>query len=135
MMVLMDTCIWSTALRYKNKTDTASPECIELVRLIRQHRAVLIGPILQEVLTGIRHTEQHQKLQNKLEPFELLQIEKQDYIQASILSNFCRSKGLQASHTDFLICPIAQRYQIPVFTADRDFFYIKQHTDLTVYGV
>ncbi len=44
-MVLVDTCVWSAALR-RRRTESIPEETILLQRLIRQHRAVMIGPIL-----------------------------------------------------------------------------------------
>ena len=57
MTVLVDTCIWSAAFRrQRNKTPTVNKEALLLKRLIQQHRAVMIGAILQETLTGIPDT-------------------------------------------------------------------------------
>ncbi len=69
-MVLVDTCACSAALR-RRRTESISEETILLQRLIRQHRAVMIGPILQEVLTGIKYDEQFTRLCEKLSAFDL----------------------------------------------------------------
>ncbi len=131
-MVLVDTCVWSAALRWKKNSDTPS-EALVLQRLIRQHRAVLIGPILQEVLTGIRHETQFDKLCNKLEAFEQLSITRHDYMNAARLANACRRKGIQGSHTDFLISSVAIQYQIPVFTTDKDFIRYQKHIPIALF--
>ena len=39
---------------------------------------------------------------------------------AAAFFNACRKKGVQGSHTDFLICAVRTE-QAPVFTLDRDF--------------
>ena len=31
------------------------------------------------------------------------------------------SKGIQGSHIDFLICSVAQNYNLSIYTADKDF--------------
>ena len=132
-MVLVDTCVWSAALR-RNKTLTTPEEAIVLKRLIQQHRAVIIGPILQEVLTGIRHQGQFARLQAKLSVFKLLPITPADYIQAAECSNTCRSKGIQGSHTDFLISAMAIKYDIPVFTTDNDFSHYQKHIPVQLFA-
>ena len=52
MNVLIDTCIWSMALRRKAPAKT--PEREELADLIADHRAQLTGPIRQEILSGVQ---------------------------------------------------------------------------------
>jgi predicted nucleic acid-binding protein len=44
-----------------------------------------------------------------------------DYERAAEHFNACRAKGVQGSNTDFLICAIAERRNLPVLTTDRDF--------------
>lgn len=132
-MVLVDTCVWSAALRRK-KTQSIPEEALVLKRLIQQHRACLIGPILQEVLTGIRHEEQFSRLQEKLKAFELFQMAVPDFIQAAKYSNLCRSKGVQGSHTDYLIATIAIKHNIPVFTTDQDFTYYQKYIPVQLFA-
>ena len=52
MMVLVDTSVWSLALR-RRQTDAVA-EAQELARLISDMRVQLIGPIRQEILSGIK---------------------------------------------------------------------------------
>ena len=132
-MVLVDTCVWSAALRRK-KAPATPEEAIMLKRLIQQHRAVMIGPILQEVLTGIRHEVQFTGLQTKLAAFKLLSITPADYMQAARYSNTFRSKGIQGSHTDFLIAAMGIKYQIPVFTTDNDFAHYQAHIPVQLFA-
>lgn len=47
---LVDTCIWSEALRRKNPNPVT---CEHLAKMVRELQAVLIGPIRQEILSGI----------------------------------------------------------------------------------
>lgn len=48
--VLVDTCIWSEVLRRKNPSPTISEN---LTQMLRNLQAALIGPIRQEILSGI----------------------------------------------------------------------------------
>ena len=56
MIVLVDTTIWSLALRRRPQALNEHERLLveEWVRLVRLGQAVLIGPIRQEVLSGIR---------------------------------------------------------------------------------
>ena len=119
MKVLVDTPIWSYALRSKNLEYQA--EIDELVLLIREHRALIIGPIRQEILSGYSDLQKNEKLKLKLFYFENTPILDSDYEFAAGLCNKCRKKGIQGSHTDFLICAVAGRLEVPIFTTDNDF--------------
>jgi len=53
MKVLVDTCIWSLALR-RNKQQDFNIEVIEFKELIEEVRVQIIGPIRQEILSGVK---------------------------------------------------------------------------------
>jgi predicted nucleic acid-binding protein len=97
------------------------PEAAELAALIREGLASIIGPIRQELLSGVPSDQQFQVLREYLRPFPDLPIEAHDYEEAAVFFNRCRSKGIQGSNTDFLICAVAVRYQMPILTTDDDF--------------
>jgi len=122
--VLVDTCIWSLALRGKSPRDILVSE--ELTKLIYAEKAKIIGPIRQEVLSGYSDIKQYNKLKDKLMYFPNELIIDEDYLSAARFSNLCRQKGIQGSHIDFLICAVANRLAINIFTYDKDFeFYSK----------
>jgi hypothetical protein len=81
----------------------------------------MIGPIRQELLSGVRSNEQYQGLRDRLRAFPDLPIQTEDYELAARFFNECRSRGVQGSNTDFLICAIAARRDNSVFSTDRDF--------------
>jgi hypothetical protein len=120
LKVLADTSIWSLALR-RSRTATGGGEVEELARLIQSYRVVLIGPIRQELLSGIRYEEQFSKLQERLRAFPDMLLRTEDYELAARCFNRCRARGIQGSNTDFLICAVALSRGIPVYTTDRDF--------------
>jgi hypothetical protein len=126
MKVLVDTPIWSYALRSKNLEYQAETD--ELVLLIRDHRALIIGPIRQEILSGYSDLKKFEKLMGKLSYFENTPILDRDYEFAAELCNKCRKKGIQGSHTDFLICAVASRIDAPIFTSDKDFIQYRKIT-------
>jgi predicted nucleic acid-binding protein len=122
-MVLVDTPIWSLALR-RRPTDLSREE--EELRqtfseLIREGRAQLIGPIRQEILSGLREEAQFQRLAPYLRGFEDAKLETGDYEEAAHMCNRCRGRGIAGSAIDFLICAAVHRRGWQIFTTDRDF--------------
>jgi predicted nucleic acid-binding protein len=81
----------------------------------------MLGPIRQEVLSGIRSQKQFDVLRERLRAFPDLKMGMLDYERAAEMFNVCRSKGIQGSNTGFLICAAAGRWELPVFTTNRDF--------------
>jgi len=116
--ILVDTSVWSLALR---RRAPAHPAVDELRRLIAAGRATLLGPIRQEVLSGIRDPTTFELLRERLAPFDDESLGITDYVRAAEFFNLCRAKGLQGSNTDFLLCAASERHRMPLFTTDDDF--------------
>lgn len=128
MKVLIDTSVWSAALRKKSvvkqdKTDILS-------KVINDGNAVLIGPVRQEILSGIRDSDQFSKLKKLLHAFPDHPITPEDYETAAEFFNTCRSKGIQGSNTDFLICAVAYNNNFTILTSDKDFNHYKKYLKL-----
>ena len=131
MKVLVDTSVWSLALRRCKQSIPAPAQ--ELRHLIQDHRVQIIGPIRQEILSGIRNDSQFNKLRKHLESFPDLPILSNDYVRAAKFFNLCRSKGIQGSNTDFLICAVAVRNKLSIFTTDKDFELFSKHIKINLY--
>ena len=121
MKVLIDTPIWSYALRSRKKEYQSEIEQLE--SLIKDQRALIIGLIRQEVLSGYSDFKKFITLKEKLSYLENAPIQDSDYESAAELCNQCRKKGIQGSHIDFLICAVANRLDVPIFTTDKDFVH------------
>lgn len=131
MNVLVDTCVWSRALRQASPDEALA---IQLKSLIIQARVVLIGPIRQELLSGISETRQFHVLKEKLAPFEDLPLTTEHFEKAAEFCNLCRRKGIQGSTIDFLICAVAALENIAVFTVDGDFDHYKKHLPFSLFS-
>jgi predicted nucleic acid-binding protein len=118
MKVLVDTSVWSLALRRRAPAHAAVDE---LRRLVVQGRAGLVGPVRQELLSGIRDRAVFERLRDHLSAFPDEPITSEDYVRAADCLNICRAKGIQGSNTDFLLCAVAERSRFPIFTTDDDF--------------
>lgn len=122
MIVLVDSSVWSAALRRTARESSATAAlCGELAELIREQRVAIIGPVRQELLSGIRAPEQFDRLRTHLEAFRDLPLDERDHELAAQMFNRCRASGVQGSNTDFLICAVAKRRRLAIFTTDRDF--------------
>lgn len=131
MKVLVDTSVWSLALRRKKVI--ADPFIQELQELIKELRVQIIGPIRQEILSGIQSQTQYRKLRDHLRAFPDLKLTTFDYERAAELFNINRSKGIQGSNTDFLICAVSERHNIPILTTDQDFTLFQQHISIKLH--
>ncbi len=119
MNVLVDTSVWSLALR--RKAVQTGDKTRALTELIREGRVLMIGPVRQELLSGVRDKAQFESLCAQLHAFPDEPLQEGDFEHAAACYNRCRERGVQGSNTDFLICAVALRRKIPVFTTDKDF--------------
>ena len=133
MRVLVDTSVWSLALRRSGHVPNPNPDAEELKRLIASHLIEIIGPIRQELLSGIRDQAQFDLLESRLACFPDLPLHAEDYVTAAKMFNLCRAKGIQGSNTDFLICAVAVRHDFAIFTADDDFRLFAKCLPIVVY--
>ena len=133
MKVLVDTTIWSQALRRNNGSN--KNEVKELLELIKEFRVIIIGPIRQELLSGIPDEKTFESLKEKLIPFEDIQIHSAHYESAAGLFNICRKNGIQGSHTDFLICAVSIANNYSIFTSDKDFTGYQKYTGIKLHKV
>lgn len=135
MNLLVDTSVWSLFLR-RQKRDDADPYVARLRYCLDGEDCIhLIGPILQELLDGVKEHKQFELLRDYLDPFPLIELDRKDFVEASRLRNYCRSRGIQASPTDFLISAACVRRNYPLLTADEDFRHIAGHSKLTLIPV
>ena len=130
MNVLVDTSIWSLALRRTG----AAPRLlvVELEQLISDLRVEMIGPIRQELLSGVRQQAQFERLRDYLRPFPDLPLTTADYELAAEFFNRCRAQGIQGSNTDFLICAVAVNHSLTIFTNDQDFGLFQRQVHLPI---
>jgi predicted nucleic acid-binding protein len=123
MNVLIDTSVWSLALRRKNEGLSTNERFLvaELSELIREGRAQMIGLVRQELLSGIKATEQYEKLRLHLRSFPDEVVDTSDHEEAAKAGNRCRAKGVVVSIVDILLCAVANKRLWTIFTTDPDF--------------
>ncbi len=129
MRVLVDTSVWSLALRKKGPVD--HPAVGKFSALLRANEDVFVtGLVLQEVLQGFREDASFRTILRHLEPFPLLEMERSDYVDAASLHRRCAAKGMSTSTADCQIATAAIRYDCVLLTADKDFERIARVSEL-----
>ena len=134
MIVLVDTSAWSLAIRrnLENLSEEQSSEREVLARLVEEGRVAMIGPVRQELLSGIRNEFQFQQVLEYLRRFDDAAIATEDYEEAARIHNLCRARGVTGSAVDFLICAVAVRRNWIILTLDRDFERYAKHIPLSL---
>jgi len=121
MKLLVDTSVWSLALRRRTSAKL-SPDESRLVKALTEAiadgRVAMIGPIRQELLSGIKESAQFEKVKKALGPFRDEAVETLDYEEAARLFNLCRSYGVECGPVDILFCAVARRRKWDVLTND-----------------
>ena len=119
MTAIIDTCVWSLFLR-RNR-DARDPVCAEVERLVRADAVQMLGPIRQELLSGVQPNDRFEQLKEYLSYYPNLPLDAEDDENAARYYNLCRGKGVQGTATDLLICAVAVRRGLKIFTTDSDF--------------
>jgi predicted nucleic acid-binding protein len=121
MKIIVDTCIWSLSLRRANQARLTAQEqkvVADLREAIRDDRVAIIGPIRQELLSGIRDKTKFTQTRDLLGPFLDEEIVPEDYVEAARLFNLCRDHGVECGPVDILICSVAIRSGYSILTTD-----------------
>lgn len=135
MNVLVDTSVWSLALQKNNKNNEQNNIIDKFKELIKDLKVKIIGPIRQEILSGIKDNDKYEELKEKLSYFPDESLLTEDYEEAAKYFNKCRSNGIQGSHIDYLICSLSVRKKYQIFTLDNDFINISRIINVKLYKV
>jgi predicted nucleic acid-binding protein len=110
--LLVDTSVWSLALRRKNTPSLRPDEQklkAELVQAIQDGRVAMLGLLRQELLSGIKEKAQFDNVKAALAPYLDEPINIADHEYAARVYNECRIQGVEAGTVDILICAVAVR--------------------------
>lgn len=121
MKVIVDTSVWSLSLRRRSAASLKISEqqvVAQLRQAIQDGRAAIIGPIRQEILSGIRDKAHFARIEELLDPFADEEIVASDYVEAAQLYNLCRDHGVECGPFDILICAVAVRNHFDILTSD-----------------
>ena len=135
MNVLIDTSVWSLALRRRAGDLSTGQKAIvrELAGLIEEGRAHLAGLVRLELLSGIKEVRQFERLRADLRAFDDVPLVIDDHEEAALACNRCRVRGIAGSPVDFLLCAIAMRRDWTLFTTDTDFSRYAKHVPVRLH--
>ena len=135
-MFVIDTSVWSRALRRRKRSEDETPSAALIRTLVLDNEPIGVpGIVLQELLSGVRTKKEFERLRKVLDPFPLLLAREEHHLLAATLYNTCKSKGLNVSPTDVLIASTAMHCRGKLITADSDFRRMSEQIDLVVHFV
>jgi predicted nucleic acid-binding protein len=104
-----------------------------MTELVEEGRVEIIGPIRQELLSGISEQVEFRRLRDYLRLFEDAVLTRGDFEEAARMFNLCRAAGITGSPVDLLICAAAVRREWTVFTLDKDFHRYARYIPLLLF--
>ena len=130
MKILVDTSVWSHALRRKTKIQERTEFLDELIE--NDEEIYLIGIILQEILTSIKKDQLFNEIKDTLKSYKFIEPKIEDYISAAELNDKLIKKGIQYTSIDILIAVVCINYNLFLVTFDNDFKKIKDNSNLKI---
>ena len=122
MKLLVDTSVWSLALRRK-RAASLNPTEQRLVALladaIHEGQVMMLGPIRQELLSGIKEKTHFEELRKSLRDYRDEPLDSHDHEEAARFYNLCRSRGVECGPIDILLCSVAIRRGWQLISHDR----------------
>lgn len=133
MTLLVDTSVWSLALRRNPVSDAAHVDALRTA-LEGEEIVVTTGLVLQELLQGLAGPRAHKDIVERFAALPLLSPDRQDHIAAAQLRNLCRRAGVQIGTIDALLAQLCIRHRLTLLTTDNDFVHAAAHCPLKVWN-
>lgn len=126
MTLLVDTSVWSLALRRDGST--SAPE----VRVLRDALAgsdavVTTGLVLQELLQGFSGPRAAAAIIDRFAALPLVAPDRSDHIGAAEVRDVCRQAGVQLGTIDALLIQLCGRHELTLLSTDNDFVHAARH--------
>ena len=134
-MILLDTSVLSLAFR-RRRAGEAEPQVAAILRrLVTEDTPMGVpGIVLQDLLSGVRSSQEFDRLMGIMEGFPLVMARREDHLNAARIANACAKKGVPTSTVDCLIAALAISRQAALFTLDADFVRMAAPSGLTLFG-
>lgn len=114
--VFVDTCIWSSFF-----TKPSSPEKRAVDELLDADRVALVGPVVAEVLLGVRRTDQANWIASRLRHAHYIETDWNAWRAAADSGRDLAAKGHKLPLTDLVVAVIAKRLDAYVYSTDPHF--------------
>jgi len=92
--------------------------------LVQRDQAILAGPVMAELLRGVRSSKEAARLKTLLGALPYVEVQRPDWEAAGESLRELRSRGLALALTDAVIAAVALRYGLSVLTLDKDFEHL-----------
>lgn len=121
--VIADSSVWSLLVRRKPQqlNPLESAAVAELSRLLLIGGVILPGAVRQELLSGVREPAKWAAIVGAIDDLIHELATRADHDLAATYFNRCAEIGVAATNYDMLICAIASRLKMPIFSTDADF--------------
>jgi predicted nucleic acid-binding protein len=116
--IIADTSVWIEY--FKNDAEITAV----LDKLLPLGSVLLLGPVLSELLQGIRTKEEGTRLRQGLEAVPFIDLTRADWVLAGSLLFDLKKKGITIPLTDAVIAAAAIHRKIRIFTLDKHFLHI-----------
>ena len=136
-MIVVDISVWSLAFRRRNWPNEAMPGVVKLLQKLTKEKQQVVVPgiALQELLSGVKDPAQGERIKELMEGYPLILATKEQYIEASNISNVCRKAGVSAATIDCLIAAQCVMLNGVLLTLDDDFKRISRCCGLRLYPI
>lgn len=132
MTILVDTSVWSLALR--RDAEASAPEVLALKdALLGNEVVVTTGLVLQELLQGFSGPKAHTQIVQRFAALPLIQPDRDDHVAAAGVRNACRRAGVQMGTVDALLAQLCIRHELTLLTTDKDFAHAAKHFPLSIW--
>jgi predicted nucleic acid-binding protein len=132
MSLLVDTSVWSLALRRDVPADVPEVEALR-VALGGSELVATTGLILQELLQGVVPERGRARIIDTFGALEYLNPRRADHVYAAAIRNALRSAGVQIGTIDALIAQLAIAGHHTLLTTDQDFHLAARHIPLRLW--
>ncbi len=132
MTLLVDTSVWSLALRRNPVAETHEVDALKGA-LQSGAPVVTTGLVLQELLQGFSGPKDQREIVDRFTALPLIAPDRQDHIDAAALRNHCRRAGIQVGTIDAVLAQLCIRHGLTMLTTDKDFASIAKHTALRLW--
>ena len=115
-MVLADTSVW---IEYFNRPKSRTAE--KMTDLLKQDRIVLAGPIIAEIVRGVRTVKEKNLILSTLDILPYYGLDMLDWVAAGLMLLTFRKEGKTHSIIDAILAQTCIRYGLVIYTLDKHF--------------
>lgn len=116
--ILVDTSIWIEYFRGNKRVQ-------DVIHDIKRFQCFIIGPVIAELLLGIKTSGEKEQLITCMRALPMLEITDNDWVNAGNTGNLLRQKGITVPLPDLIIFSVADKNSCALFTLDKHFEIIK----------